>query len=158
MPYKQHPEFQLPDSPDVTIWRYMDLSKFLSLLDHSALFFVRLDHLASFDALEGYYTSANVQIDELPYDQLPNEWKNEGGIQDEKTWEERKKSIRQIRDFGKANRAVTFVNSWHMQNHESAAMWRLYLKSDEGLAIQSTTGRLIKPWQTTGTTKYSSGK
>jgi hypothetical protein len=143
MPFKQHPEFKLPESLDVTIWRYMDLSKFLSLLDHSALFFVRLDHLTTFDPLEGYYTSANLQVDEIPYDQLPNEWKTAGGIEDENLWEELKKVSRQSREFGKANRAVTFVNSWHIQNHESAAMWRLYLKSDEGLAIQSTTDRLI---------------
>jgi len=29
-----------------------------------------------------------------------------------------------------------------MSNHESAALWRLYLKSDEGIAIQTTRGRL----------------
>jgi hypothetical protein len=34
------------------------------------------------------------------------------------------------------------VNCWHLNDHESAAMWRLYLKSNEGIAIQSTYGRL----------------
>jgi hypothetical protein len=29
-----------------------------------------------------------------------------------------------------------------MNQHESAAMWKLYLKSDEGIAIQSTYGKL----------------
>ena len=38
----------------------------------------------------------------------------------------------------KANREVTFVNSWHAQAHESAAMWSQYLKSQDGIAIQST--------------------
>lgn len=34
------------------------------------------------------------------------------------------------------------VNCWHANEHESAAMWKLYLKSDEGIAIQSTYKRL----------------
>ena len=85
MAFKEHPDFTLPAGAEVTIWRYMDLSKFLSILDKSALYFVRLDHLSSFDPLEGYYTSVNLQVDELLYKELPNEWKNEGGIEDEKT-------------------------------------------------------------------------
>lgn len=35
-------------------------------------------------------------------------------------------------------RKYIYVNCWHMSDHESAALWRLYLKSDEGIAIQST--------------------
>ena len=34
------------------------------------------------------------------------------------------------------------VNCWHMNEHESAAMWRLYLKSNEGIAVQSTYRKL----------------
>ena len=34
------------------------------------------------------------------------------------------------------------MNCWHMNHYESAAMWRLYLKSDEGIAIRSTYERL----------------
>jgi hypothetical protein len=30
------------------------------------------------------------------------------------------------------------INCWHMNEHESAAMWKLYLKSNEGIAVQST--------------------
>jgi len=144
MSFKECPDFKLPERADVKIWRYMDLSKFLSLLDRAALYFVRVDHLSSFDAFEGYYTAANIQFDEISFKDLPDEWKNESGVEDEKIWEILKNEKRKIRHFVKANRAVTFVNSWHVQNHESAAMWRLYLKSDDGLAIQSTVSRLIE--------------
>jgi hypothetical protein len=34
------------------------------------------------------------------------------------------------------------LNCWHMNDHESAAMWKLYLKSNDGIAIQSTYNRL----------------
>ena len=35
------------------------------------------------------------------------------------------------------------INCWHMNDFESEAMWKLYLKSNEGIAIQSTYQRLI---------------
>lgn len=37
--------------PQAKLWRYMDLSKFLSLLEDSSLFFTRIDHFQ--DAFEG---------------------------------------------------------------------------------------------------------
>ena len=37
---------------------------------------------------------------------------------------------------------ATFLNCWHLGENEPAAMWKLYLKSDEGVAIQSTFRRL----------------
>ena len=39
---------------NVPIWRYMDIAKFLSLLDKQSLFFSRLDHLG--DPFEGSLT------------------------------------------------------------------------------------------------------
>jgi hypothetical protein len=121
----------------------MELAKFLSVLDKSALYFVRLDKLAEFDPFEGYYTNANLLIDQLSYQQLPNEWKRLEWFKDEKTFGTLKQVSQQGRQFVKANREFTFVNSWYAQAHESAAMWSQYLKSQDGIAIQSTYKRLI---------------
>jgi hypothetical protein len=41
----------------------------------------------------------------------------------------------------------TFINAWHCSEHESAAMWRLYLKADEGIAVRSTFRRLCESFQ-----------
>jgi hypothetical protein len=143
MPFTPHPEFFPPGGGETTIWRYMDLAKFLSILDHSALYFIRLDKLADFDPFEGYYTAANLRIEQLSYEDLPNEWKGDKGFKDEKEWEAIKWAKQKSRQFVKANREVTFANSWHAQAHESAAMWSQYLKSQDGIAIQSTYERLI---------------
>jgi hypothetical protein len=35
-----------------------------------------------------------------------------------------------------------FVNCWHLNEHESAAMWRLYSSSNEAVCIRSTYRRL----------------
>jgi hypothetical protein len=37
-----------------------------------------------------------------------------------------------------------FVNCWHMNEHESAAIWRLYSQSDEAICVQSTFNRLAE--------------
>jgi len=39
-------------------------------------------------------------------------------------------------------RRYVFVNPWHKNEFESAAMWKLYLKSEEGVAIRTTVERL----------------
>jgi hypothetical protein len=34
------------------------------------------------------------------------------------------------------------INCWHMNEHESAAMWKLYSRSSEAIGIRSTDARL----------------
>lgn len=143
MSFKEHPEFLPPPNPAATIWRYMDLAKFLSLLDRSALFFVRIDKLAAQDPFEGYYTNLNVQFENLKFSELPEEIRKQIGVTDEASLERYMWSKKLIRNLGKADREKTFVNSWHAQEQESAAMWNLYVKSDEGIAIESTYERLV---------------
>jgi hypothetical protein len=44
--------------------------------------------------------------------------------------------------FPQKMREFTYVSCWHMNDHESYAMWKLYLKSDAGIAVQTTFERL----------------
>jgi len=138
LPFKEHPEFRPPPDPAATIWRYMDLAKFLSVLDKSALYFARLDQLSNVDPFEGYYTSMNLQFEERKFEDMPQAWKVEKGIKDEKMFQSILDSLKRTREVVKQLRKLTFVSSWHVQEHESAAMWILYLKSQDGIAIQST--------------------
>jgi hypothetical protein len=50
----------------------------------------------------------------------------------------------QLVRFARAARRWTFVNCWHANEHESAAMWKLYAKSEEAIAIQTTFKRLCE--------------
>lgn len=45
--------------------------------------------------------------------------------------------------IGKAWRLKAAVSCWHMNEHESVAMWDRYARSDTGLAIRSSIQRLI---------------
>ncbi len=59
MTFKKHPKLLPPRNPGTKIWRYMDLTKPLSLIEQELLYFVCLDKLSERDPFEDYYT--NVQ-------------------------------------------------------------------------------------------------
>lgn len=143
MAFKEHEEFLAPDDANAKIWRYMDLAKFLSILDRRELYFSRLDKLSKFDPFEGYYTNLNVLFEKIKFEDMPNEWKESTGIKDPKRFKDLVHFFKQIRELVKYHREITFVNCWHMKEHESAAMWNLYLNNNERIAIQSTYQRLI---------------
>jgi len=106
------------------IWRYLDFTKFVSLLDINALFFARADTME--DPLEGSLSKANIEARQKDDSRIPQ------------------KALKQIADLHKNARYHVFINSWHMNDVESAAMWKLFLQSSEGIAIQSTVGNLKK--------------
>jgi hypothetical protein len=118
--YKEHPViFQKPISSSAKIWRYLDFTKFVSLLDKSALFFSRADKLG--DPFEGSYPKANVELRPQIYkDKVPPD------------------VIKHAPEFNRLLVKHTFINCWHLNRYESAAMWKLYLKSNEGIAVRST--------------------
>lgn len=116
--YKKHPDLIVPND-NMTIWRYLDFTKFVSLLDKQALFFCRADKMD--DKFEGSHPKA----------ELPIRTKNLESV----FLKDVSEAFRLIREF-------TAVNCWHINRYESFAMWKLYLKSSEGIAIRSTFRRL----------------
>ncbi len=123
--YIQHPAFEPSPDDSTKIWRYMDFTKFISLLDTKSLFFCRADRLP--DPFEGSTSKANMERRQSMY-------KNWGDSCDEKL-EIYSESMRDYRKY-------VHINCWHINTYESAAMWNLYLKSNEGIAIQTTIGGL----------------
>lgn len=115
--YVENHGFRAPADELASIWRYMDFTKFVSLLDRQQLFFCRADKFE--DRFEGAYPrGAHAQRDRYP------------------------PQIAELRRF-------VAINCWHMNTGESAAMWRLYLKSDEGIAVKSSFARLTKAFERT---------
>jgi hypothetical protein len=51
LPKGNHPAFQPPTNPQIKIWRYMDFTQFVSMLDEKRLLFTRADLLE--DKFEG---------------------------------------------------------------------------------------------------------
>ena len=131
--YEAHGLFVQPENEDVRVWRYMDFTKLVSLIDSQCLYFTRADKLG--DPFEGSWPKMNVAarqaIDEYRLSCLPLEYRD-GFL----------KSRELIKPSLSDGPQYYAVNCWHVNEHESAAMWKLYLKSDEGIAIQSTYKKL----------------
>lgn len=110
---------------NVKIWRYMDVSKFIALLHSESLFFSNINNFN--DKYEGSYALENIESrNRLGY----------FGVIDEQ--------FQKARDLNKKLRETMHVNCWHMNDHESEAMWKLYLNNDLGIVIQSTVDKLKK--------------
>lgn len=122
----------VPVDEDAKIWRYMDLAKFLDMLEGTRLHFSRIDRMS--DPFEGMPTSpvmnwtagfrALIEQGELPADQV--------GFYDQSDAAHKSMVV--------LARGSVFVNCWHISPYESEAMWKLY--AGKGIAIQSTFKRL----------------
>ena len=119
-----HACFPQPEHRQVKVWRYMDLAKFIWLLREKKLFLSRLDKLS--DQYEGSLTIRTI----LGISTFLKNHRSKTG------WDELSKMYRQ-------NRGTTFVCCWHANEHESEAMWRLYGRTGNGIAIQSTYQDLV---------------
>src|SRR5208337_2471674 len=130
--YEAHPVFISPSDPDVKIWRYLDIPKYLSLLEKRSLFFTSGDMLG--DPFEGSLPSTQGQV-------------NITELIKKRTAESFGLSLDQIApppSIHENIRKHVFVCSFHMNNYESAALWSIYSKASQGVAIQSTFNRLTE--------------
>ena len=57
---KDHPVFAAPENPAIPIWRYMDFTKYVAMLESRALFFGRADLLG--DAFEGSISKTTITL------------------------------------------------------------------------------------------------
>ena len=115
--YINKPDIKLPTDPNTIVWKYLDLSKFLELLLSQKLFMSRSDKFE--DQYEGTFS--------------------------EPTYEEIKKlaiNKPEFINYYKTHREKVTISSWHINEYESFAMWQIFTQNSEGLAIQSTIGRL----------------
>ncbi len=116
--FSENHKLHIP-SDDTIIWKYLDLSKFLDLLLSERMFMARSDKFE--DQYEGTFS--------------------------EPTYEEIKKLLADNPDYldaYKSKRKNIVISSWHANSYESYAMWQVFTKNNEGLAIQSTIGHLKK--------------
>lgn len=50
--------------------------------------------------------------------------------------------LAQLSEHYRRNVPFILINSWHMNEHESAAMWSMYGRTGEAIAVQSTFAKL----------------
>ncbi len=125
---QDRPIFIPPENEYATIWRYMDFTKLVSLLDSKHSYFCRADLIGDpFEGAISYYTIENLRQWNMVDDYL-----GEMAVAD---------AIDKAINFPKFH----YLNCWHVNDVESAAMWKLYTNdSNQTIAIQSTYKKLCQ--------------
>ena len=121
--HRTHSALRVPDQ-NIKIWRYMDFQKFVSLLDKQALFFRKVK------MLQDNYEGTLPVFARLVKASMSKLFSNGNAY------------TNYVDGLLKLLKATTLVNTWHMNEVESAAMWDLYSNNNAGIAIQSTYKRL----------------
>src|ERR1700719_3100914 len=105
-------------TPQTELWRYMDLARFLALIDQKELYVPRLHEFQSEDASEGAASPSDPLFGQDPeYMQ---------------------------RAAAHFTSSLPLVSCWHENETESVAMWKLYVSGREGVAIKTTVSSLIQ--------------
>lgn len=141
--------YQVPEN-DTIIWRFMDFTKFVSLISTKSLFFSRADKFEDpFEGAKGIKKNKK-KWDKHYLDFFEQAYKNPpDGVNfnksDTEIKFEAKRLLQELDNGGQHDLKRTFINCWHENEFESEAMWKLYTKNlSEGIAIQTTYSRLYK--------------
>jgi hypothetical protein len=135
-------------SPGCVLWRYMDFTRYVSLLSSAALHFPRADRFD--DIFEG---AKGVRANKSNWDRHYLEWLRAAirnpppghscTLSDEEVEQEAHRLLADLEASGKAAKTHTFISCWHANEHESEAMWRLYSSFlPNAIAIRTTSERL----------------
>jgi hypothetical protein len=117
--------FERLKPPDgVRLWRYMNFTKYVAMLDSGGLYFARADKFA--DPFEGSLSPINVKLREA----IP--------ISDSAQAELSANVSRTYREM----RRWMYINCWHESDYESAAMWSQYAGQRGAIAIETTAKNL----------------
>ncbi|MBU1566592.1 MAG: DUF2971 domain-containing protein [Proteobacteria bacterium] len=125
---KGTPAPNLPHPPPETkIWRYLDLPRFLSFLNSKSVTFAKPTTFE--DPYEGAATKHGQLVRKIMFDVMIPEDEKEGA---------RGKLASEVKRMVEAR----YISCWHMNEHESDAMWRLYGSEKGAVALQTTFGKL----------------
>ncbi len=122
-----------PPSGSTRIWRYFDYVKLESLLTQSAIYFASAREFQ--DTFEG----------SISVPDAATRYRLSGQVTPDTEF-----LAKQISGAFEQLRRLHKISCWHINDSESAAMWRLYLREGRGVAIQSTVDRLrnaLKPYR-----------
>lgn len=112
------------------VWRYMSFSRFVWLLQRKQLWLARADTLG--DPWE--IALAGEQLDHVIRHHPITPLHLMG--------DKRETAVERVARIIPAWRQQTFVNCWNASDHESHALWRIYCGPTEGVAVQTTLGKL----------------
>jgi len=108
---------------ETIIWRYMPFERFVNILETHQIWFSRPFKFD--DRWEGLFPPSYVR--------RTRQYAAEHGVPYEEFDLDFRRRLQR-------HRYAHFVNCWHMGEHESDGMWRLYARDQKAIAISSTVG------------------
>jgi hypothetical protein len=132
--FQPHDQLEQP-SDKAVLWRYQDLPRYVDMLLKGQLFFSRADKFE--DPFEGQFTRHSKQ--KLLRDRL--ERLAEHG-DDEENLRRVREQVEELTKEHIDKRTFITINSWHFNENENYAMWKIYAHGDYGIALQTTYDRL----------------
>jgi hypothetical protein len=120
--FQVHPEFEQPGNSAI-LWRYVDLARYADLLLKKQLFFSRADRFE--DPFEGKINKTSI---------------NQSSTDINKTERVKRQNEK---------RTEITISSWHQNDSESYAMWKIYAKGSYGIALQTTFANLKRSFDDT---------
>lgn len=120
--------------------KYMDLTKFISLLNRKSLFFCRLDKLE--DKFEGITASRNYDYRIATHKALRKQMSNMPNYAkvertDPNNMESIVQSVNEEYEFENKFKSLSCINCWNYFTQESAALWKIYSDFGKGLMIKT---------------------
>ena len=152
--YKDIPGVE-PINEDITIWRYMDLASFMSLVLEKKLMFRRAscfkDYYDTFVDLDDESKKHLIELLKKGEQQSGSFYKVQKiSLTDndkypiQPMFQDNKIHIRfdeSRQHFGLYD--ITYCTSWHENNHENYALWKIYLgNKPEGVAIKTSVKKI----------------
>jgi hypothetical protein len=156
----------LPD-PDATVWRYMDIGKYLDLITRRELWFTRISEFRKTDPYEGALTKydtekvtkilAAASTEELKTTLLRYREADLAALieqhpQKSHLWFQLV-FLTQL-PIVEMNAYTYSVSCWHANPTESDGMWELYGKRDAGVAIKASVERLLRAFSSSARSLY----
>lgn len=136
--------------PEAKLWRYMDLSKFLSMIGRKTLYFASAESFEDiFEGAKGILERKG-EWDEFYLAFFKKALQSVPGINSEDLTVKHIENnatrlLSEMTAIGEENRKHTFVSCWHHNEYESEAMWKLYSTNvSNALAIQTTYQQLYE--------------
>lgn len=129
-------DYFIPIESKKILWRYLDLDKFISLLETKSLFFCRADKFS--DPFEGSIPKREAEF------RMTSEKRSSERLGTEFNEKQALENIEGTKELHKKFKQKYIINCWTINETESDAMWRLYLKDNEGVAIQTTSDRILQ--------------
>jgi hypothetical protein len=132
-----HP-FYIQAADDEPIWRYLDLPKFLDLLQTRELYLTAA-HLLG-DPFEGSLSEGTIRRLEAESTRVAASFA--AAVPDYDAATGRESVLQGLRGNHQWERQWTYVSCWHVNAYESAAMWAVYAGRSGALAIKANVRSL----------------